>query len=200
MTEFEFLDIMHRAEMLKNNTRHSWTSQDRHESVAEHSWRLAFMVLMYSYELKKEFPKVDIDKVLRMCIIHDLGEAFTGDIPSFYKTDADSVKESDILLDWFRSMPAPFDTELPALWEEMEALETTEARIYKAFGVDLPAQVIDKIEAVVQHDEAKLSTWLPLERELQLTYGAENMKFSKTIEKLRDVIDEETRKKIAEGR
>ena len=155
MTEFEFLDIMHRAEMLKNNTRHSWTSQDRHESVAEHSWRLAFMVLMYSYELKKEFPEVDIDKVLRMCIIHDLGEAFTGDIPSFYKTDADSVKESDILLDWFRSMPAPFDTELPAL---------------------------------------------PLERELQLTYGAENMKFSKTIEKLRDVIDEETRKKIAEGR
>ena len=54
MTEFEFLDIMHRAEMLKNNTRHSWTSQDRHESVAEHSWRLAFMVLMYSHELKKE--------------------------------------------------------------------------------------------------------------------------------------------------
>ena len=52
----------------------------------------------------------------------------------------------------------------------------------------------------MQHDEAKLSTWLPLERELQLTYGAENMKFSKTIEKLRDVIDEETRKKIAEGR
>ena len=88
-------------------------------------------------------------------------------------------------------MPAPFNTELPALWEEMEALETTEARIYKAF---------DKIEAVVQHDEAKLSTWLPLERELQLTYGAENMKFSKTIRKLRDVIDEETRKKIAEGR
>lgn len=191
MTELEFLDIMHRAEMLKNNTRHSWTSQDRHESVAEHSWRLAFMVLMYSHELKKEFPEADIDKVLRMCIIHDLGEAFTGDIPSFYKTDADSVKESDILLDWFRSMPAPFDTELPALWEEMEALGTTEARIYKAF---------DKIEAVVQHDEAKLSTWLPLEHELQLTYGAENMKFSKTIQKLRDVIDEETRKKIAEGR
>ena len=152
MTEFEFLDIMHRAEMLKNNTRHSWTSQDRHESVAEHSWRLAFMVLMYSYELKKEFPKVDIDKVLRMCIIHDLGEAFTGDIPSFYKTDADSVKESDILLDWFRSMPAPFDTELPALWEEMEALETTEARIYKAFGVDLPAQVIDELMAQAYGD------------------------------------------------
>ena len=187
----KLLDILHTAERLKDTLRHCDTSKGRRESVAEHSWRLAFMVLMYSYELKKEFPEADIDKVLRMCIIHDLGEAFTGDIPSFYKTDADSVKESDILLDWFRSMPAPFETELPALWEEMEALETTEARIYKAF---------DKIEAVVQHDEAKLSTWLPLERELQLTYGAENMKFSKTIQKLRDVIDEETRKKIAEGR
>ncbi len=191
MTELSFLDIMHRAEMLKNNTRHSWTSQDRHESVAEHSWRLAFMVLMYSHELQKEFPALDVDKVLRMCIIHDLGEAFTGDIPSFYKTDADSVKESDILLQWFRSMPAPFDTELSDLWEEMEALETTEARVYKAF---------DKIEAVVQHDEAKLSTWLPLEYELQLQYGQENMKFSTTIQKLRAVIDEETRRKIREAK
>lgn len=190
MTELAFLDIMHRAEMLKNNTRHSWTSQDRHESVAEHSWRLAFMVLMYSHELRKEFPALDVDKVLRMCIIHDLGEAFTGDIPSFYKTDADSVKESDLLLSWFRSMPAPFDVELSALWEEMEALETTEARVYKAF---------DKIEAVVQHDEAKLSTWLPLEYELQLQYGQENMKFSSTIQKLRAVIDEETRRKIREA-
>ena len=63
MTELEFLDIMHRAEMLKNNTRHSWTSKDRHESVAEHSWRLAFMVLMYSHELKKEFPDVTISKI-----------------------------------------------------------------------------------------------------------------------------------------
>ena len=53
---------------------------------------------------------------------------------------------------------------------------------------------------MVQHDEAKLSTWLPLERELQLTYGAENMKFSRKLQKLRAVIDEETRKKIAEGR
>ena len=69
-------------------------------------------------------------------------------------------------------------------------METTEARVYKAF---------DKIEAVVQHDEAKLSTWLPLEYELQLQYGQENMKFSSTIQKLRAVIDEETRRKIREA-
>ena len=187
MTEFEFLDIMHRAEMLKNNTRHSWTSQDRHESVAEHSWRLAFMVLMYSYELKKEFPKVDIDKVLRMCIIHDLGEAFTGDIPSFYKTDADSVKESDILLDWFRSMPAPFDTELPALWEEMEALETTEARIYKA---------LDNMEAVIQHNESDLSSWEANEYTLNLTYGEDKAAFSPYLAALRRAVRDETEKKI----
>ena len=190
MTEFEFLDIMHRAEMLKNNTRHSWTSQDRHESVAEHSWRLAFMVLMYSYELKKEFPEVDIDKVLRMCIIHDLGEAFTGDIPSFYKTDADSVKESDILLDWFRSMPAPFDTELPALWEEMEALETTEARIYKA---------LDNMEAVIQHNESPLCTWIPKEYELNRTYGWDKAAFSPYLTALRQEMLEDTERKIAAG-
>ena len=134
----ELLDFLSRIECLKTNGRHSVTADGITETVAAHSWRLAVFAML----ILPEFPEIDGNKLIRMCLVHDFGEAITGDIPSFYKTDADSVKESDILLDWFRSMPAPFDTELPALWEEMEALETTEARIYKAF---------DKIEAVVQH-------------------------------------------------
>ena len=39
--------------------------------------------------MRDEFPEADMDKVIRMCIIHDLGEAFTGDIPTFEKTAED---------------------------------------------------------------------------------------------------------------
>ena len=77
----KFLDLMHLAENLKNNTRHSWTSTGRRESVAEHSWRLTVM----AYFVKDEFPEADIDRVIRMCMFHDMGEAFTGDIPAFEK-------------------------------------------------------------------------------------------------------------------
>ena len=64
----KLIELMSLAEGLKNNTRHSWTSANRHESVAEHSWRLSLMV----YFVKDEFPDVDISKVILMCLCHDL--------------------------------------------------------------------------------------------------------------------------------
>ena len=73
----ELLDILTVAERLKDATRHCYTSGGRHESVAEHCWMMTLM----AFFLKEEFPEADMDKVIRMCIIHDLGEAFTGDIP-----------------------------------------------------------------------------------------------------------------------
>ena len=84
----EYLDILHIAERLKDTPRHCTTSCGRTESVAEHSWRVSLMALL----LKKEFPDVDMNKVVDMCLIHDLGECFTGDIPAFLKTDADRKK------------------------------------------------------------------------------------------------------------
>ena len=82
----ELLQILRVAEKLKCNTRHSYTSTGRHESVAEHSWRIALMAML----LTPEFPEADMNKVIRMCLIHDLGEAFTGDIPTFLK-NADRI-------------------------------------------------------------------------------------------------------------
>ena len=88
-----YMELLDRAEKLKNNTRHSWTSSGRHESVAEHSWRLAFM----AYFIKDEFPDVDINKVILMCMMHDFGEAFTGDIPAFDKTSDDENTEENVI-------------------------------------------------------------------------------------------------------
>ena len=186
MDEKTLLDILHIAEHLKDTTRHCYTSGGRHESVAEHSWRLC----LFAWLLRDEFPQLDMDKVLYMCLIHDLGEAFTGDIPSFEKTAADSLHEDKTLFNWVSTLPEPYRTDMTALYKEMNALETGEAKLYKA---------LDKLEAVIQHNESPLDTSLPVEYELNLTYADENVAFSSYLTSLRAMIREDTERKIAEG-
>jgi len=187
MKPTELLPILAVAEKLKCNTRHCYTSSGRHESVAEHSWRIALMAML----IAPEFPEADMDKVIRMCLIHDLGEAFTGDIPTFWKTEADTEKEDAVFDRWVQTLPAETKAEFSALLAEMNALETLEAKIYKA---------LDKMEAVIQHNESDIATWLPLEYDLQLTYGGENVKFSPWFQELKAEIDAWTRRKIAEAK
>lgn len=144
------LDIMNLAERLKDTTRHCCTRQGRRESVAEHSWMAALMAFL----IKEEFPEADMDKVIRMILIHDLGEAFTGDIPAFDKTEENEKTEEALLYQWVDSLPSPTREEMRSLYEEMEARETIEAKIYKA---------IDGMEAVIQHNISDLSTWIPMD-------------------------------------
>ena len=122
MKPVELLEILHTAERLKDVTRHSYTSGGRHESVAEHSWRITLMAFL----LRDEFPELDMDKVLRMCLIHDLGECFTGDIPAFDKTADDSAREEELLGAWVAQLPQPVRGEMAELYAEMEAFGTPE--------------------------------------------------------------------------
>lgn len=182
----KLLEILSVAEQLKCRTRHCDTSSGRRESVAEHSWRVALMAML----MEDEFPDLDIDKVIRMCLIHDLGEAFTGDIPAFLKKSEDGEKEEAILERWVGDFPAPYNEEWLALLREMDALETLEAKLYKA---------LDNLEAVIQHDESDIASWLPLEYELQLTYGRDKVAFAPYLQGLKAEIDDWTRRKIAES-
>lgn len=187
MNPITFLEILSRAEKLKCNTRHSWTSTGRHESVAEHSWRLALMALL----VEDEFPDLDMNRVIRMCLIHDLGEAFTGDIPAFEKTDENRGREDAVLEQWISSFPEPYRPRLLDLLKEMKERNTPEAKLYKA---------LDNLEAVIQHNEADLSTWLPLEYDLQFTYGADKVGFSPYLKELKKEIDLQTEEKIRKGK
>ena len=183
MNPKELLEILSVAEKLKCNTRHCYTSSGRRESVAEHSWRVALMAML----MEDEFPDLDIDKVIRMCLIHDLGECFIGDIPSFNKTDADEENEEKQLFGWVDTLPEPYRAEMTALYREMLALKSTEARIYKA---------LDNMEAVIQHNESDLSTWEENEYTLNLTYGEDKAAFSPYLAALRRAVRDETEKKI----
>ena len=180
----EFLDILHLAEKLKNNTRHSWTSEGRRESVAEHSWRLALMALLACSEM----PELDANRVVTMCLVDDLGEAFTGDIPAFEKTEAQEEEESRRLAAWVSQLPAPWHDTLSALLAEMDALETPEAKAYRA---------LDKMEAVLQHNEAPLSTWLPLEYVLNQEYGQAEAQAAPFLAAVRRELERETQEKVA---
>ena len=181
------MKILSQAARLKTTTRHCYTGVDRKESVADHSWRIALMaMLMTGIE---EFRDLDMDRVIRMCLIHDLGESFTGDIPTFEKTEGDADVEDDLFRKWVESFPEPQRTEWQGLLTEMEAQQTKEAKRYKA---------LDKLEALISHNESDISTWLPLEYDLQLTYGRENMQFSEYLKELRASVDEWTHTKIRE--
>ena len=181
----ELLEALQIAERLKDATRHCYTKNGRHESVAEHSWMMTLM----AYFMKDEFPEVDMDKVIRMCIIHDLGECFTGDIPTFDKTKAHEENEENLLYSWVRTLPENYANEMIALYEEMAERKTIESKIYKA---------IDGLEALIQHNISDLSTWIPKEYELNKTYADDKVAFSEYLTELREEIRKDTMGKIGE--
>ena len=156
----QFTDFLNRVERLKSVRRHCVTADGEPETVAAHSWRTALM----AYLLKDELVDADVDRVIRMCLIHDIGEAVTGDIPTFVKNAEQEETEKEAVAKLLKGLPGPLEQELGELFSEMEAQETKEAKIYKA---------LDRLEAVISHNESDIATWLPLEYELQQTYAAQ---------------------------
>ena len=184
MSPKEYLAIVHCIAGLKERTRHAWMTSGRQESVAEHSWRMALM----AYFLRDEFPTVDLTRVLLMALLHDIGEVFTGDIPTFEKTDADRAREHKLRDEWIDALPAPYAAEVRSLFAEMDAMETEEAKIVKA---------LDRMEAVITHNEGDPHTWLPLEYDLQRTYGVKEAAFTPVLKELRTEVNREVDEVIA---
>ena len=137
--------------------------------------------------LKDEFPEVDMDRVVSMCLIHDLGECFTGDIPTFIKTDSDRKTEDELLEEWVKSLPEEVSRSMSDLYDEMEKQVTPEAKLFKA---------MDKLEALIQHNESPIDTWSENEYELNKTYAFNVVDHSEWLKELRGEILKDTLKKI----
>lgn len=182
----KMLDFLTFAGRLRTVPRHCYTAPDRRESVADHSWRLVLM----AYLCAEEYPGIDLGKLLTFAAIHDLGEAVTGDIPAFVKTEAQEQTEDRAIDSLVNTLPAQAREKLSALFDEYERQDSLEAKLCLA---------LDKMEAVLSHNESDITTWLPLEHDLQLTYGAEEAAFSPYTEELRAALNADTRRKIADA-
>jgi putative hydrolase of HD superfamily len=138
------LAFLRAAERLKTVTRSGWTSTGKAESVAEHTWRLCLMAMV----LYGRAEDIDLARLLKMCLIHDLGEAIGGDVPAPAQV-AGSPKagqERADLLSLVEPLPAAGRREILELWDEYEAASSPEAKLAKG---------LDKLETILQHTQGR---------------------------------------------
>ena len=184
------LDFLRAAERLKVVTRSAWTSAGRPESVAEHSWRLCLMAIT----LHPSFPEVDLGRLLRMCVVHDLGEALHGDVPAPVQARAiaegrgpKADEERRDLLELLAPLPPDVRAEITALWDEYEAAVTPEAKMAKA---------LDKLETILQHNQGRNPP--DFDYRFNLDYGRRFTAGHPAIVALREVLDRETEARARE--
>ncbi|MCR8842079.1 HD domain-containing protein [Paenibacillus sp. SC116] len=183
------LELIKLGEKLKMELRHGWLSNGRRESVAEHTWRLALMAMT----IEPYLPiKVNSEKLLKMIIIHDLVEAYAKDIPAFdtmNNSEAKALKYKNEIaaIEQIRNILGDeHGQKLYDYWFEFERKETYEAKV---------ANALDKLEAQIQHNEADIETWLPIEYEMTFMLGI-HTDFDPVLTELKNLIEQEGEQKL----
>jgi putative hydrolases of HD superfamily len=185
----KIMEIIKLGEKLKCEMRHSWLSNGRRESVAEHTWRTALMAVLIAPKLSLE---ADMGKLLKMIIIHDLVEAEAGDIPAFDtlgNEDLKALKRNNEIkaIENIRDvLGGQTGQELYELWFDFEEKRTDEAKI---------ANALDKLEAQIQHNESDISTWLAVEHEMSFNMSR-HVEFEPVLTMLKDIIQDEAEEKL----
>lgn len=183
------LKVLKLAERLKFELRHSFTSNGRQESVAEHTWRMSLMAVLIEPLLKK---KVDMTKLLKMIILHDLVEAEAKDISAL-----DVLRNPEIKLEKIENEKRAIENlrsilqsvngqEIYDLFYEFENKKTYESKV---------ANALDKLEVQLQHNHADFSTWEEIEYEM--TYMMDkHVQFDSILFELKTQIEDEATKKM----
>ncbi|WP_318250032.1 HD domain-containing protein [Terribacillus saccharophilus] len=185
------MQVLRLAEKLKFEMRHSWMSNGRQESVAEHTWRVGLMAVLIEPYIEE---KLDMAKLLKMIMIHDLVEAEAKDVPAFdtlFDTERKEQKqlaEQTAMNNIKAMLKEEPGKELQELWLEFEAKKTFEAKV---------ANALDKLEAQLQHNEASIDTWLEVEREMVYLLKP-HTEFHPVLEDLRKMIVTEAEEKLKE--
>lgn len=181
----DILQFLHEIEKLKSELRHSWLSNGRQESVAEHSRRLGLMVMLMAPSLTQ---KINIEKALKLSIIHDINEAYVWDIPAF---DPNHSKKGAEELHNIQALKKRFNTpimdEIHDLWLDYENQSSLESTFIKA---------LDKIEVRIQHNEADISTWNDIEFPRSLFAADIYCKYDGFIKEFNELVKLESKNKI----
>jgi putative hydrolases of HD superfamily len=136
---FDFIKF---ASRLRAVTRANNATPDRKESVAEHSWHLALTAWVLHDTFQQEFGvSIAQDRVIKMCLMHDLVEIVVGDVSIFSPTlrEVAANQEEAAAQEIFAKVPPALGEEMLGLWHEFEAAETLEGKIARAIDRINPA-------------------------------------------------------------
>jgi putative hydrolases of HD superfamily len=185
------LDFLRAAELLKVTFRSAYTSAGRPESVAEHTWRLCLMAVV----LAPSFPGVDFSRLVKICLVHDLGEAIGGDVSAPEQArrlkaglaTGKGEQERHDLLTLLAPLPELLRDEITGLWDEYEAAASPEAKLAKA---------LDKLETILQHNQGLNPPGF--DYRFNLEYGRVHTASEPLIAAVRAILDEETERRALE--
>jgi putative hydrolases of HD superfamily len=176
------LEFLRTAERLKTVTRSGWTSSGERESVAEHTWRLCLMAML----LYGQTPGLDLARLLKMCVIHDLGEALHGDVPA--PAQAGGTPKADQeradLVALIEPLPTALKGEILELWDDYEAASSPEGRLAKG---------LDKLETILQHTQGRNPP--DFDYAFNLDYGQRYTAADPLLAAVRARLDQETTRK-----
>lgn len=184
------VDVLTLSERLKTELRHSWLSDGRQESVAEHTWLMSVAAILLAPHL--EHP-VDLGHTLKLIALHDIAEAVTGDIPFFENSPRKAAKRADeaAAMRRIEAMLPPASAALVmSLWQEYEAAATPEAKF---------ARALDKLEVQHQHNLADLQTWTAPEFGLVYTKMDRECAHDAALRALLAVIRTRAERKMEQG-
>ena len=178
------LAFLHAAEALKDTLRSGRTAQGRTESTAEHSWRLCLMVMLF----ERELAGCDLLRLLKLCLVHDLGEAISGDVPAVEQQGHPdrAARERADLISLCAPLPADLCDAVVELWDDYAGARSPEAVLAKGF---------DKLETMLQHLAGRNAPGF--DYAFNLTYGVKQTDAHPLLRRIRAVVDAATRERLA---
>jgi putative hydrolase of HD superfamily len=147
LKQISFIKEIDKLKYIQRKTR--LFNSDRHENDAEHSWHLAMMTIVLA---EHSDTPIDVLKVLKMVLIHDIVEIDAGDtfiydtVKNHTNTDQELIAAKRI----FGLLPAEQAAEFIAIWEEFETGITDEAKFAKS---------MDRLEPLLQNTSNNGGTW-----------------------------------------
>jgi putative hydrolase of HD superfamily len=201
---FEFSNLIGKLKKIERfKGQYYWRdypTPSRYDSVADHSWRMALLVMLFEDKLSKEF---DSEKALKMALIHDIPEILAGDASPLGSDgtgkDAHSYNdelkkerheaEKNAAREIFGKLSEEKNKELMDLWLEYEKQESFEARVVKA---------LDRIEATLQVLEYRNGHMFPKHLEFSMDYSLKDVNADPAIYQFGLMIVDEMRKRYRE--
>ncbi|MBE9462400.1 HD family hydrolase [Dyadobacter subterraneus] len=156
--QIEFIKEIDKLKYIQRRTK--LFNSDRNENDAEHSWHLAMMAIILSNHSNVE---IDVLKVVKMVLIHDIVEIDAGDTFLYDTTKNHTNTDEELLAAKriFGILPDEQRDEMIAVWEEFEAGETAEAKF---------ARTMDRLEPLLQNASNQGGTWKEFDVDYQKVY------------------------------